>query len=147
MEKDQIFSKYLSWGPNTDDCHPIFVTLFIRENVCCGKLLQSCPTLCDPMDSSLPGSSVHEILLARILVPFLLQGIFPTQGLNPGFLHCRLFLYHPNQGSPRRAEVFFLSFFFFFDLQVSWLLCLVLWNYRFLSPQVDNTIFENSNYW
>ena len=25
------------------------------------------PTLCDPMDCSLPGSSVHEILLARIL--------------------------------------------------------------------------------
>ena len=35
---------------------------------------QSCPTLCDPMNSSLPGSSVHGILLARILewvaIPF-----------------------------------------------------------------------------
>ena len=29
------------------------------------KLLQSCPTLCDPMDCSLPDSSVHEILEAR----------------------------------------------------------------------------------
>ena len=28
---------------------------------------QSCPTLCDPMDCSPPGSSVHEILQARIL--------------------------------------------------------------------------------
>ena len=28
---------------------------------------QSCPTLCDPMDCSLPGSSVHEIFQARIL--------------------------------------------------------------------------------
>ena len=28
---------------------------------------QSCPTLCDPMDCSLPGSSVHGIFLARIL--------------------------------------------------------------------------------
>ena len=26
------------------------------------KSLQSCPTLCDPMDSSAPGSSVHGIL-------------------------------------------------------------------------------------
>ena len=34
---------------------------------------QSCPTLCDPMDCSPPGSSVHGILQARIL------GIFPTQ--------------------------------------------------------------------
>ena len=31
------------------------------------KLLQSCPTLCDPMNCSLPGSSVHGILQARIL--------------------------------------------------------------------------------
>ena len=31
------------------------------------KSLQSCPTLCDPVDSSPPGSSVHEILQARIL--------------------------------------------------------------------------------
>ena len=30
--------------------------------------LQSCPTLCDPMDSSPPGSSVHRILQARVLV-------------------------------------------------------------------------------
>ena len=30
------------------------------------KLLQSGPTLCDPMDCSLPGSSVHEILQAGI---------------------------------------------------------------------------------
>ena len=38
------------------------------------KLLQSCPTLCNPVDCSPPGSSVHGILQARILewvaVPF-----------------------------------------------------------------------------
>ena len=33
----------------------------------CAKLLQSCLTLCDPRDGSLPGSSVHGILQARIL--------------------------------------------------------------------------------
>ena len=31
------------------------------------KSFQSCPTLCDPMDHSLPGSSVYGILQARIL--------------------------------------------------------------------------------
>ena len=31
------------------------------------KLTQSCPTLCDPMDYSLPGSSLHGILQARAL--------------------------------------------------------------------------------
>ena len=57
---------------------------------------QSCPTLCDPMDCSIQGSSVHEIFQARVLqwgCHFLLQGIFPTQGLNPGLLHCRQTLY------------------------------------------------------
>ena len=33
----------------------------------CAKSLQSCPTLCDPMDCGLPGSSIHGILWAKIL--------------------------------------------------------------------------------
>ena len=33
----------------------------------CAKSLQLCPFLCDPVDCSLPGSSVHGILQARIL--------------------------------------------------------------------------------
>ena len=41
---------------------------FNSELVCMhAKSLQSCPTLCHPMDYSLPGSSVHGILQARIL--------------------------------------------------------------------------------
>ena len=40
----------------------------------CGSVAQSCLTLCDPMDCSPPGSSVHGILQARILecvvIPF-----------------------------------------------------------------------------
>ena len=35
--------------------------------LCCAKSLQSSPTLCDPMDHSPPGSSVHWMLQARIL--------------------------------------------------------------------------------
>ena len=56
------------------------------------KVAQSCPTLCNSVDYT-----VHGILKARILewVTFfsLLQRIFPTQGLNPGFLQCRQILY------------------------------------------------------
>ena len=55
------------------------------------KSLQSCLTLCDPMDWSPPGSSVHGILQAKIL----LQGIFPSQGSNP----CLLCLLHWQAGS------------------------------------------------
>ena len=50
------------------------------------KSLQLCPTLCDPMDCSLPGSSVHEILQARILEWVVMQGTFPAQGSNPHLL-------------------------------------------------------------
>ena len=35
--------------------------------IMCAQLLQSCPTLCDPMHGSPPRSSVHGILQARIL--------------------------------------------------------------------------------
>ena len=40
--------------------------------MCCAQSCQSCPTLCKPMDCSLPGSSVHGISQARILewLPF-----------------------------------------------------------------------------
>ena len=51
---------------------------------------------------------VHGILQARILewVAFpLLQGIFPSQGLNPGLPHCRQVLYQLcHKGSPRILE-------------------------------------------
>ena len=66
---------------------------------------QLCPSLCNPLDC---------MQLARILCPWnspgkntgvgsrsLLQGIFPTQGLNLGLLHCRPILYHlSHQGNP-----------------------------------------------
>ena len=47
------------------------------------KSFQSCPTLCNPMHCSLPGSSVHGIFQARILVCFL-PGDLPNPGIEPG---------------------------------------------------------------
>ena len=60
------------------------------------------------MDGSPPGSSVHDSLGKNTGVgcDFLLQGIFPTQGLNPGLLHYRQILYHLSyQGSPDLGEL------------------------------------------
>ena len=54
------------------------------------SVAQSCPTLCDPLNCSMPGSAVHGILQARILEwgsHFLLQGILLTQESNLSFLH------------------------------------------------------------
>ena len=49
------------------------------------KSLPSCPTLCDPVDYSPPGSSVHEILQARILewVVMPSPGDPPNPGIEP----------------------------------------------------------------
>ena len=69
---------------------------------------QSCLTLCNPMDCSLPGSSVHGNSPGKntgVGCHALLQGIFPTRGSNPGLSHCRQILYHlSHQGSPRILE-------------------------------------------
>ena len=60
------------------------------------EVAQSCPTLCDPMDWSLP-KPLHPWNFpgksTGVGFHFLLQEIFPTQGSNPGLLHCRQTLY------------------------------------------------------
>ena len=62
------------------------------------------------MDCSLQDSSIHGIFQARMLewvAIFFSRGIFPTQGLSLGFLHCRQTLYClSHQGSDIvRSEV------------------------------------------
>ena len=49
---------------------------------------QLCLILCDPMDCSPPGSSVHRIIQARILngLPFTTQGDLPDAGIEPASL-------------------------------------------------------------
>ena len=72
------------------------------------KVAQSCQTLCNPMDCLPPGSSVHESSSGKnngVGCHAFLQGIFPTQGSNPGLLHCRQIFYHlSHHGSPRILE-------------------------------------------
>jgi len=66
-----------------------------------------CPIVCDPMDCSLPGSSVHGLLQQEYWsgLPCPPPGDLPTQGLNPGHLHCRWILYHLSyQRTPRILE-------------------------------------------
>ena len=60
-----------------------------NQSVC--LVAQSCPTLCDPMDLYSPWNSLGQNNGVGSLS--LLQGTFPTQGLNPSPLHCRKILY------------------------------------------------------
>ena len=71
------------------------------------EVVQSCPTLCNPMDYKTPGSSVLDFTgkSTKVGCHFLLQGIFMTQGSNPGLPHCRQTLNHlSHQGSQGRAQ-------------------------------------------
>ena len=54
---------------------------------------QLCLTLCDPVDCSLPGYSVHG-RNSGVGCHSLLQWIFQTQGSKPSLMHCRWSLYH-----------------------------------------------------
>ena len=73
-----------------------------RASLC--LVSQSCSILCDPMDCSPLGSSVYRDYPGKdtgVGCHALLQGLFPTQGLNPGLPYCRWILYClSHQGSP-----------------------------------------------
>ena len=76
---------------------------------CCVVLVaQSRLTLCDPMDYSPPGSSVHGDSPGKntgVGCHALFQRLFPTQGSNPGLLRCEWFLYClSHQKNPRILE-------------------------------------------
>ena len=61
-----------------------------------GLVSKLCPTLCNPVDSSRPVSSVHEDSPGEdtgVGGHALLQEIFPTQRSNPGLPHCRQILF------------------------------------------------------
>ena len=61
-------------------CSVFLMVLATQLHVLHAKSLQSCPTLCNPVDHSLPGSSVHGIsqVIPGVGCHGLFQGIFPT---------------------------------------------------------------------
>ena len=86
------------------------------------EVAQSCPTLCDSMGCSLPGSSDHGIFPGKstgVGCHFLLQGIFPTQGLNPGLQHCRQTLY--SLSHQRSTYIYFRPHIILPVLLTSWI--------------------------
>ena len=87
----------------------VSVCVTIRVCVCvCLQLLQSCPTLCDPMNCSPPGSSVHGILQAIKLewVAMLsFTGSSPPRDQTPtsyiSWIGRRVLYHQPHLGSPK----------------------------------------------
>ena len=82
--------KTILWTRN-DTLNILHLTCEIFDTCVCmhAKLLQSCPTLCNPMECSPPGSSAHGILQAKntgVGCHAFLQGIFQTQRSNSRLL-------------------------------------------------------------
>ena len=71
-------------------CYTVYLLSASTTRMC--LVTQSCPTLCNPIYYSPPGSSVHGDSPGKktgVGCHSLLQGIFPTQESNWGLLHCR----------------------------------------------------------
>ena len=82
--------------------------LLIPCVLCYAKSLQSCPTLCDPIDSSPPGSPVPGILQARTLqgvaIPFSMGSSPPRDQTQVSHVSCigrHVLYYYRHLGSPR----------------------------------------------
>src|SRR5574337_1206671 len=83
-----------SQGKNTGvGCHFLLQCVKMKSE---SEVAQSCPTLSDPMDCGLPGSSVHGDSPGKNIgmgCHALLHGIFPTLESHPDRLHCRQIIY------------------------------------------------------
>ena len=65
LQPTRLLRPWDSPGKNTGvGCHCLLQCMKVKSE---SEVAQSCPTLCNPMDCSLPGSSVHGIFQARVL--------------------------------------------------------------------------------
>ena len=77
QQPTRLLHPWDSLGKNTGvGCHFLLQCMKVKSE---SEVAQSCLTLSDPMDCSLPGSSIHGIFQARVLsgVPFKKQLFFP----------------------------------------------------------------------
>ena len=84
-------------------CHFLLQCMKVKSE---SEVAQSCPTLCDPMDCSLPGSSVHGIFQARVLK----WGAIAFSNLNPAAAAAKSLqscptLCDPIDGSPSGSPI------------------------------------------
>ena len=83
---DSLNSADLVWNNFSQNFYIVFFSSL------CIKSLHSGPTRCNPMDCSTPGSSVHEILQARILewvaIPFSRGSSWPRDWTSVSYISC-----------------------------------------------------------
>ena len=95
--------KYSVWCYN--DGYMLFIILLIKPKEC---TIPSETESCSVVSDSLRPHGLYSLWTpgqnTGMGSPSLLQGIFPTQGSHPGFLHCRWIHQLSQKGSPRKLE-------------------------------------------
>jgi len=125
-------------------------------------VVQSCPTLCSPMDYSPPGSSVHGVLQARILewvaIPFAVRFSRPRDWTQISCIGGRLFNHLSHQGSPLMQWLFvdgegclFLHYCCFFSALrnqwVEWFYLVVFCSWKACHVIIEVTILKKYFFW
>ena len=101
----RLLCPWNSLGKNTGvDCHFLLQCMKVKNE---SEVAQSCPTLQDPMDYSLPGSSVHGIFQTRVL-----------EWVNIPFSIHRLGILHNRQKAKAIKPFWFLDFSFLLRLRI-----------------------------
>ena len=91
-----------SAGKNTGvGCHFLLQCMKVKSE---SEVAQLCSTVSNPMDCSLPGSSVQARVLEWGAIAFS-RGYSPPR-IEPGLLHCRQIIYHlSHQGSKNGQKI------------------------------------------
>ena len=117
-------------GKNTGvGCHFLLQCMKVKSE---SEVAQSCPTLSDPMDCSLPGSSIHGIFQARVLewgaIAFSVlsaTGIYFTKKWEESLLHNSVPLFPPQhfwKPAPTLSRSMLEIFIYSWKLSAPWLL-------------------------
>ena len=117
-----FFSRRLLKGRNhfsdVEKKLPNYPSEHLNWFIVCVLVTQSCPTLCDPMGCSPPGSSFHEILQAKILewvaIPFSRGSSQPGMGLGSPALQADSSLSVP----PRKPELIYTAQYLVWNCQL-----------------------------
>ena len=102
------FFLYVWWGSavwyiHISNCYVFLMDRSFYHYVMWLKVARSCPTLCNSMDCSPWNSPGQNTGLGSLS---LLQGIFPTQGLNLGLPHCSWILYQLSHREQQHQNLF-----------------------------------------
>ena len=107
-----ILTSSFYWFFPSKVCMCVCVCVHACAHVCV-VVAQSCPTLCNPMDCSSPGSSAHGILQVRILewvvIPFSRGSSQPRDWTWVSCIAGRFFTILSHQGSPFWSVLFSIS--------------------------------------